>query len=225
MAGPSSASGIPPASRAAAGANTSRPWNVRETGWSMTSGLVMATASTTPPHASAAGISSPLSGPTKWRPSRARSATARRSEPTPGSTTARWTPTGRYWIAPARTRAPCPIACGWMPWVTWITRASGHSRLITPWQMPAKSSDVPKSDRKVTNGECSDAVMAPLYRRRSRSTAATSPSTVCGSASAAGSMPCSRSAALVTGPIEAARRPSRSRSPSAAARLGRSTTT
>ena len=71
MAGPSSASGIPAASRAAAGANTSRPWKVRETGCSMMSGFVIATASTTPPQASAAGISRPLSGPTKWRPSRA----------------------------------------------------------------------------------------------------------------------------------------------------------
>ena len=95
MAGPSSESGIPEASRAAAGANTSRPWNVRETGCSMMSGFVIATASTTPPQASAAGISRPLSGPTKWRPSPDRSATARRSEPTPGSTTARCTPTGR----------------------------------------------------------------------------------------------------------------------------------
>src|SRR6478672_2289224 len=42
----------------------------------------------------------------------------------------------------------------------WITRASGQIRLITPWQMPAKSSDVPKSDRNVTNGACSGSVMA-----------------------------------------------------------------
>ena len=95
MAGPSSESGMPAASRAAAGANTSRPWKVRETGWSMIAGFVIPTASATPPHASAAGIRRPLSGPTKWRPSADRSATARRSEPTPGSTTARCTPGGR----------------------------------------------------------------------------------------------------------------------------------
>ena len=40
-----------------------------------------------------------------------------------------------------------------------------------------------------------------------RSTAATSPSTSCGSASTTGSTPCSRSVAVVTGPIDAAAQP------------------
>ncbi len=64
-AGPSSESGIPAAIRAAAGENTSRPWKVRETGCSMICGFSIATASATPPQASAAGMRRPLSGPTK----------------------------------------------------------------------------------------------------------------------------------------------------------------
>src|SRR5436305_6082770 len=131
----------------------------------MISGFVIATASTTPPDASAARMSRPLSGPTNRRPSPVRNAIARRSEPTPGSTTARCTPTGRYGIAAASTRAPCPIAWGWMPWVTWITCASGQIRLMTPWQVPAKSSEVPKSDRNVTKGGAPAAGMGAPYRR------------------------------------------------------------
>src|SRR5215210_83047 len=36
-----------------------------------------------------------------------------------------------------------------IPCVMWITSASGASRLITPWQVPAKSSSTPKSERNV----------------------------------------------------------------------------
>ena len=59
-----------------------------------TPGSSSSCAASTPPRRSAAGTSRPLSGPTKRRPSPLRSASARRLAPTPGSTTARWTPLG-----------------------------------------------------------------------------------------------------------------------------------
>jgi SulP family sulfate permease len=93
--GPASPSGSSAASLAATGANTSRPWNVAETGSSRQLEAEMSTASTMPPKRSAAGISRPLSGPTRYRSSSAvSSATARRRAPTSGSTTARCTPAG-----------------------------------------------------------------------------------------------------------------------------------
>src|SRR5918997_7024199 len=49
----------------------------------------------------------------------------------------------------ASTRAPWRMLCGSIPWVMWITSTSGAIRLITPWQVPAKSSSTPKSDRNV----------------------------------------------------------------------------
>ena len=73
----------PPAGPAA-GENTSRAWNVRDTGCSITSGFVISCASTMPPQASAAGIRRPLSGPTNRRPSPVRSAIARRPGPDAG---------------------------------------------------------------------------------------------------------------------------------------------
>jgi len=54
-----------------------------------------------------------------------------------------------YFVVLRSTSAPCRIACGGMPWVTSITRASGAMRAITPWQVPTKSSCRPKSVRKV----------------------------------------------------------------------------
>ena len=72
--GPRSASGIPMARCAAAGANTSRPWNVRETGCSTTSSDVDLDRSTAPPSASHARESKPLSGPTSSAPDPARTA-------------------------------------------------------------------------------------------------------------------------------------------------------
>ena len=39
-----------------------------------------------------------------------------------------------------------------MPWPRWMTTASGQTRLITPWQIPANWSPAPKSERNVTNG-------------------------------------------------------------------------
>ena len=87
--------GRPPARCAATGAKRSRPWKVAETGSSRHGEAEISTASATPPKRSAAGMSSPLSGPTSSRSSSAvRSATARREAPTPGSTTATCTPGG-----------------------------------------------------------------------------------------------------------------------------------
>ena len=99
--GPSSASGTPFARCAAAGLKRSRPWNVRDTACSAYSGLASSWASAIPARL-AAGSRSPLSGPTKRRPASSRSASGRRGPPTPGSTTARCTPTGMYAIVFAR---------------------------------------------------------------------------------------------------------------------------
>ena len=52
--------------------------------------------------------------------------------PTPGSTTARWTPGGMYGSVLERTSAPWSTCVGGMPCVTSITRASGAIRAITP---------------------------------------------------------------------------------------------
>ena len=72
----------------------SRPWKVAETGSSRCGERVMSTTCSTPPQRSQARLSSPLSGPTRMRPSPVRSAIARRSVPTCGSTTATCTPIG-----------------------------------------------------------------------------------------------------------------------------------
>ena len=99
----------------------------------------------------AAGSSSPLSGPTYSRPSSSRSASGRLGPPTPGSTIARWTPTGMNPIVFARTSAPCRIDFGGIPCVMSMICASGAMRLMTPWQVPTKSSLSPKSLRNVMN--------------------------------------------------------------------------
>ena len=59
----------PPTRCAAAGEKTSRPWKVAETGSSTYASFVISCAASIPPSFSAAGTSSPLSGPTKSRPS------------------------------------------------------------------------------------------------------------------------------------------------------------
>ena len=92
---PASSSDPPSASRAATGANRSRPWKVADSGSNRHGESLRSTARSTPPRPSAAGHSRPLSGPTRRR-SPQRRASARRSVPTPGSTTARWTPAGMY---------------------------------------------------------------------------------------------------------------------------------
>ena len=118
IGGPSSASGTPSDRCAAAGEKRSRPWKVRETDASAYAGFASSCASTTPPLRSAAGSSRPLSGPTYWRPSASRSASGRRPPPTPGSTTARCTPTGMYGSVLASTSAPWRTRPGRIPCVT-----------------------------------------------------------------------------------------------------------
>ena len=85
--------------------------------------------------------------------------------PTPGSTTARCTPTGRYGarVRAARARPAAPPAAG--------SRASRRSRAppgairaITPWHVPTKSSCRPKSVRKVTTVIAA----SPSHRARQR---------------------------------------------------------
>ena len=84
-------------------------------------------------------------------PPRRAARAARRELPTPGSMTARCTPTGMYGSVLASTSAPCRICCGGIPCVTSMICVSGAICLITPWQVPTKSSWSPKSLRKVTN--------------------------------------------------------------------------
>ena len=77
--GPIRSSGTPFARCAPAGANTSRPWNVFETGCRTTSAAAISAAASAPPSASQAIESSPLSGP----PASHRSRPARRSTVAP----------------------------------------------------------------------------------------------------------------------------------------------
>ena len=140
----------PPARCAATGANTSRPWNVRDTRFQEQRPVGDLVGRRTPPTSSAAKASRPLSGPTRRRPSTVSTTTARRSEPTPGSTTATWTPTGEYGSAWASASAPCSTACGSMPCVRCTTRASGAIRVMTASMTPAYSSRRPKSESSVT---------------------------------------------------------------------------
>ena len=46
-------------------------------------------------------------------------------------------------------RSPAARCCGGIPWVMSMISASGAIRLITPWQVPTKSSWSPKSVRNV----------------------------------------------------------------------------
>ena len=97
---------------AAAGAKRSRPSNVPVGRPSLPRPGSRSMAARTPPSAWPSGTSSPLSGPTNhdgpaWSTARSTAtATARRSVPTPGSTTAMTTPAPRY--GPDRTSMAAP---------------------------------------------------------------------------------------------------------------------
>jgi hypothetical protein len=108
------------------------PWNVRETDSSAYSGFASSCATSMPPNFSAAGMSSPLSGPTWTRPDLSRSASARLEPPTPGSTTARWTPAGMNGSEFASASAPCSTPCGGIPCVMSMISASGAIPFMTP---------------------------------------------------------------------------------------------
>ena len=104
--GPTDANSTPAARCAATGAKMSRPWKLDEMTGSIRSRFSSARASSMPPSASAAPISRPLSGPMSTSPRAVRNPTARRSVPTPGSTTATWMPTGM--CGSAKTSDPAP---------------------------------------------------------------------------------------------------------------------
>src|SRR5438034_2582866 len=150
MRGPKPRSGSPRARHAATGANTSRAWKVRLTGsrkWRRS-----VTACTCAAGAAIAHSSSPLSGPTKNCP-REPTASGRRSVPTPGSTTARWTvPGGKSAAEASSTKAARARCRGGMSWVRSTTRASGQTAWMTPCTTPTNQSWWPKSDVKVTSG-------------------------------------------------------------------------
>ncbi|ANN14480.1 hypothetical protein SD37_01615 [Amycolatopsis orientalis] len=137
--GPNSSGATPSARCAAAGAKTSRPWNVDDVTGRRYSGDASSYAAITPLSVSAAGMRSPLSGPTRI-PRPATTTTPRRAVPTPGSTTARCTASGRKGAVCASTSAPVLTCCGGISWLTSMIRAEGAIRAITPWQAATKPS-------------------------------------------------------------------------------------
>src|SRR5690606_12043739 len=93
--------------------------------------------------------SRPLSGARKIWPQASR-ATMPRALPTPGSTTATCTlPGGNQAYDRASQNAASATACGGMPWVRSMTRASGKRAAITPFMMPTNGSLSPKSVSRV----------------------------------------------------------------------------
>ena len=120
----------------------SRPWKVALTVAACHRALVRLTAASTPPSASAAGSSSPLSGPTS-RPPGVDRAMPRRRLPTPGSTTARCTARGRCGTVWASRVAPPDTSCGATSWLTSSTRTCGASRASTPCTIATNPSASP----------------------------------------------------------------------------------
>src|SRR5262249_17459870 len=116
--------------------------------WMITSGDVISTARAAPPDSDHAGARSPLSGPTRSRPSSACTAMSR-SLPTVGSTTAsRIASAGRYGSESTSSRAPPPAAkgrTGGRRWGRWMSGLPGAMRLSTAWQTPTHSLPWPKS--------------------------------------------------------------------------------
>src|SRR6266542_1235130 len=142
--GPRSWNGIPIDRWAAAGANTSRPWNVADTGPSSTPSEVISAAWPAPPSVAQAIDSTPLSGKTNSAPDLQATATGRRADPTPGSTTPRYTASsGMNGAARPSAMAPATTSCRGMAWVRSITLALGAMRATTPWQIPTNSSARP----------------------------------------------------------------------------------
>jgi hypothetical protein len=109
---------------------------------------VISTAVRTPPAASQASDSSPLSGPTRMRPLTVSTAISR-SLPTFGSTTPRITASsGRYGVESASSRAPEVTSRGRMRCERSTMGLSGAIPLMTAWQSPTHSLPSPKSLRK-----------------------------------------------------------------------------
>src|SRR5919201_4392840 len=105
---PREVGGFPPASRAAAGAKTSRPSKVG----AAPAGRSRSTTTLGGPWRRSTSQKRPLSGPTKRQPP-ASNASARRGDPTPGSTTARWSePAGKVDAPAYRTNPPATTSHG-----------------------------------------------------------------------------------------------------------------
>src|SRR5437016_5000852 len=150
--GPSRATSTPVATWAAAGANTSRPWNVRLTAGSRYSGAASSNARQPVPDRN--GVNTPLSGPTKtW--SRAVTALPRRAVPTPGSITATCTvPRGKNGVAASRASAPSTTSWRATSWVTstscTVAPAVRAIPRIAPFISATYGSRTPKSVVSVT---------------------------------------------------------------------------
>src|SRR3954470_22987420 len=150
MVGPTLLKGSPMAMWAAVGAKMSRPWKLDETTGSHNARFSRTRASTIPPRSSAASIRRPLSGPIRMSPRPTLRATGLRSVPTPGSTTATWTPTGMCGRAKTRLAAPSRIEYRGTWWLMSMMFASGAIPNITPRQTPGAAG--PKSLRNVMTG-------------------------------------------------------------------------
>ena len=121
----------------------SRPWKVADTGSSRCGERVMSAAISTPSHSLPGEAEQPVVRADQDAAVAVRSAIARRSVPTCGSTTATWTPTGMYGSVFRNTSAPCLTAYRSIPCVMSTISASGWMPRITPWQTPTKSSSRP----------------------------------------------------------------------------------
>src|SRR5438105_2455091 len=132
--GPTSLIFVPDRRCAAAGANRSRPWNVSESSGRPSLRFVISRTSLSPSRR-AAGITSPLSGPTRRAPSRM-ATMARRFVPTPGSTTPTWTAKGKYGTAEYRTNAPCRTSCGRTLWSRSTIVSSESMERMAPFIAP-----------------------------------------------------------------------------------------
>ena len=132
--GPTSLIFVPDRRCAAAGANRSRPWKVSESSGRPSLRFVISRTSFSPSRR-AAGISSPLSGPTRRAPSQT-ATMARRFVPTPGSTTPTWTAKGKYGTAEYRTNAPCRTSCGRTLWSRSTIVSSESMERMAPFIAP-----------------------------------------------------------------------------------------
>src|SRR5438105_2349227 len=132
--GPTSLTFVPDRRCAAAGAKRSRPWKVSESSGRPSLRFVISRTSFSPSRR-AAGISSPLSGPTRRAPSQT-ATMARRFVPTPGSTTPTWTAKGKYGTAEYRTNAPCRTSCGRTLWSRSTIVSSESMERMAPFIAP-----------------------------------------------------------------------------------------
>jgi hypothetical protein len=106
---------------------------VADTGSSSTRSEVISAAWSAPPSVAQAIDSTPLSGPTNSAPDRQATATGRRADPTPGSTTPRYTASfGMNGAERPSAMAPITTSCRGIAWVRSITLTCGAMRITTP---------------------------------------------------------------------------------------------